>query len=166
MNYTKNQLLAIRPYGGNTICLAMRPRSGKHPKEIGSDASNLITVPITQYNYTTVQNVSIGLINCQSIFNKYDEIYDVVKDMDLDALVITEAWLTGIVTDQKIGDVTPAGYSFHHAAWIHKKGEGVGFLLRDSLKRETHLRFQTKSLENYQLTFVSVGISVRVAIIY
>jgi len=34
------------------------------------------------------------------------------------------------------------------------------------LKCETHLCFQAKSFENYQLTFVSGGISVRVAIIY
>ena len=62
-------MLALRPDGGNTIRLAMRPRSGKHPKQIGSDASNLITVPITPYNDTDVQNVSISLINCQSIYN-------------------------------------------------------------------------------------------------
>jgi len=74
MYYTREQLLVLRPYGGNTICLAMRPRSGKHPKQIGSDASNLITVPITPYNGTAVHNVSIGLINCQSICNKSDEI--------------------------------------------------------------------------------------------
>ena len=102
MNYSRDQLLALRPYGDNTICLAMRPRSGKHPKQIGSDASNLITVPITPYNCTAVQNVSIGVINCQSICNKSDEISDVVKDMDFDALVITETWLTGNVSDQKI----------------------------------------------------------------
>ena len=122
----------------------MRPRSGKHPKHMGSDASNLITImPITPYTGTAVQNVSIGLINSLSICNKSDEISDVVKDMDLDALVITEPWLTGNVSDQKIvGDVTPVGYSFHHAARIHKKGGGVGILLRDSLKCETHLRFQ------------------------
>ena len=119
----------------------MRPRSGKHPKQIGSDTSNLITVPVTPYNGTDVQNC-IGLINCQSICNKYDEVSDVVKDMDLDAIVITETWLTGNVSEQKIvGDVTPAGYSFNHAAGIHKKG--------DSLKCETHLRFQAKCFKNY-----------------
>ena len=113
MNYTRDQLLALRPYGGNTICLAMHPRSGKHPKQIGSDASNLITVLITPHNGTGVQNVSIARINCQSICNKSDEISDVVKDMDLDALVITETWLTGNVSDQKIaGDVTPAFSGF------------------------------------------------------
>ena len=57
MNYTRDQLLALRPYGGNTIYLAMRPRSGKHPKQIGSDASNLITVPITPYNGTAVKKM-------------------------------------------------------------------------------------------------------------
>ena len=35
------------------------------------------------------QNVNIGLINCQSICNKSDEISDVVKDVDLDAVFIT-----------------------------------------------------------------------------
>jgi len=83
---------------------------------------------------------------------------DVVNELDLDALVITDTWLTGNVSDQNIvGEVTPAGYSFHHAARIHKKGWGAGILFRDSLKCETHLRFQTKSFENYQLTVVSGG---------
>jgi len=45
--------------------------------------------------------------------------------MDLDHLVITETWLSGNISDQKIvGDVTPAGYSFHQAARIHKIGGG------------------------------------------
>ena len=152
MNYTRDHLLALRHYGGNTICLSMPPRSGKHSKQIGSDASNLITVPITPNNGTAVQNVSIGLINCQCISTKSDEISYVVKDMDIDALVITETWLTSNVSNQKI-----AGYSLHHAAQIHKKGGGVGILLRDSLKCETHLRFQAKSFENYQPTFISGG---------
>jgi len=59
-------------------------------------------VSITPNNSTAVQNFSIGLINCQSVCNKSDEISDVVKDMDLDALVITEIWLTGNVLGQKI----------------------------------------------------------------
>ena len=41
--------------------------------------------------------------------------------------VITETWLTDNVSDQKlVGDVTSAGYSFHHAARIYKKGGRVG----------------------------------------
>ena len=118
--------------------MAICSRSGKHPKQIGSDGSNLITVPITPYNGTAVQNVSIGLINRQSICNKSGEMFYVDKDMNIHVLVITETWLTDNVSDQKIvNDVTRAGYSFRHAAQIHKKGGRVGFLLRDSLKCET-----------------------------
>ena len=43
--------------------------------------------------------------------------------MNIDALVITGTLLTGNVSDQTIvGGVTPAGYLFHYAARIHKKG--------------------------------------------
>ena len=35
---------------------------------------------------------------------------------------------TGIVSDLNIvGEMTPAGYSFHHAAWIHEKGRVSAF---------------------------------------
>ena len=85
-------------------------------------------MPITPYNGTVVQNVTIGLINCQWICNKSDEISDVVKDLDLDDIVITETWLTGTVSDQNIvGEVTSVGYSFPHVVWIHKKGVDSAF---------------------------------------
>jgi hypothetical protein len=87
VNYAKDQLLALRPCGVNNIRLAMRTRSGKHSKQVGSNASTLIVVP---YNDTAVRNVSVGLINCQSICIKSDEISDVVKDMDLDTIVMAD----------------------------------------------------------------------------
>jgi len=64
---TGDQLLVLQPYGDHTIWLVMLPRSGKHPKQIRYDASNLINVPITPYNCTAVQTVSIGLIHYQLI---------------------------------------------------------------------------------------------------
>ena len=100
---------------------------------MGSNESNLITLPITPYNSTVIQNVSFGLIDCQSICNKSDEIADVDKDIDIDVLAISEIWLTDYVSDQTIvGEETPVGYSFHHAARIHKKGGGVSIFLCDS----------------------------------
>jgi len=131
MNYAKDQLFALRPHGSNCICLLHL-----------FIAIKLITVLITPYNGTAVQNVRIFLKNCQSSCNKSDEISDVIKDMDLDALVITETWLTGNVSDQKIvGDVTPVGYSFHHAARVSKKGGRVGILLCDSWKYKNPFAF-------------------------
>ena len=51
--------------------------------------------------------LKIWLTNCQSLCNKYDEIVDVVGEQSFDALVVTETWLTGGVSDQKtVDDVT------------------------------------------------------------
>ena len=75
----------------------------------GRITNNLITVPITPFTGTAPQHVSISIINCQPICIKSDKISDDVKDSNLDALVITETWLTGNASDQTIvGDVTPA----------------------------------------------------------
>ena len=77
----------------------MRLRGVKQPKQMGYVASNLVTVPVSLYNNT---NISIGLINCQSIGIKSGQVSDVFKDMYLDVVVITETWLTINVSDQEI----------------------------------------------------------------
>ena len=88
-------------------------------------------------------------------------------NLDFDAFVITETWLTGKDSDQKIvGDMTTEGYTFHRAPRTHRKGGAVSILLRDSLKFQQHPCFQSSSFENYQLTFTSVGVTVRVAVVY
>ena len=61
--------------------------------------------------------------------------------------------------------MTPAGYSFYHTARPHR-GVGVDKLIYDYLKSEKHFHFQATSFENCQLTFMSIGVSARVAIVY
>ena len=81
---------------------------------------------------------------------------DVVKDGDFDITEMTETWLAVGTSDQIIvGDVAPARYRFHHRARTHRKGGGVGILIRDSLNFQNHFCFQAKSFENYQLTLTS-----------
>jgi len=146
-----------------------RTRRLKHHMQAGTNANNLVSVPLVPSNCTVKSKkpLSIGLINCQSICNKCDEVADVVRDTDLDALVITETWLTGTDSDQKvIGDLTVEGYSFCHSPRTHRRGGGIGFLYRDSLKIKRLPRFQAKSFENYQMTVMSSGTSLRIAIIY
>ena len=73
-----------------------------------------------------------------------DKIFYVVKDMDLDAIVITQTWLTGNVSDQTfVGDLTSAGYSVHPVARFHKKGRVVDILLRDSLECDVFSKLPT-----------------------
>ena len=81
MKYTKPRLLALRLHGDYAIRLAMRPKQGVF------NANHSITLPLAPSTVTAVQNVNIGLINCQSIRNKSDEISHVVKDKDFDVFL-------------------------------------------------------------------------------
>ena len=70
--------------------------------------------------------LKIASINCQSLCNKGDEIVDVVGEVGF----VTETGLTGGISDEKfVGDLTPAGYSFHHVTRIHRKCGGVDVLV-------------------------------------
>ena len=72
---------------------------------------------------------NLGLVNCQSIVNKKDEIADYTRDMNMDIVALTETWLTGTETGQAvIGDVTPPGYVFNHILRTNRKGGGVAIL--------------------------------------
>ena len=115
-------MLALRYHGVNAICLSAHPH--QHTTRKWYSASNLITVPMTPSNGTTVrvENVSIILIKCQWILNKCDQTYDAVKVMDLDALVIAETWLINNVSYQNIvGDALPVGNTLYHAVRIHNE---------------------------------------------
>ena len=93
-----------------------------------SNAQNLVCVPGTPSYSKSVQKtpLKIGLINCQSLCNKCVEVVDVVGEESFNAFVVTKTWLTGGISDQKIVvDVTSVGYSFYHAARIHRKVGGV-----------------------------------------
>ena len=76
----------------------------------------IVPVIITSYPTYNV-SVRIDLINCQSVSNKRDETVDVDGEVGFDAADVTKTWLTGDISGKKIvGDMTPVGYSFHHAA--------------------------------------------------
>lgn len=62
---------------------------------------------------------------------------------------LTNLW-SRLVSGRNItSHMIPAVYASHLPARIHKTGGGIGIVLRDSLKCETRLRFQTKSQLNF-----------------
>ena len=68
------------------------------------------------------------------ICTKSEQICDIVQDMDFDALVITDTWLShNISVPNIVGDVTPGEYPFQ------RERECVSILLHSCLKCETHL---------------------------
>ena len=107
---------------GNTIPLiSMRHRTETNRKQLGSNAQNLVCVPVTLSYSEGVQKIplKIGLINCQSVT---DETIYAFGELAFDTIVLTETWLTGGISDQKIvGDMTAVSYSNHQAARTHGK---------------------------------------------
>ena len=142
--------------------------SNNRSKQDGANPDNLITVPVSLLRTCQITtSINVGLVNCQSICNKCNEIVDCIQDMDFDVLVLTETWLTGTESDQRIsGDLTPEGYVFRHSPRTNRKGGGVGIIFRNYLKFKQLPRFKSRSFENYQLTLTSGGTDVRIAIVY
>jgi len=82
----------------------MRLRSRKHPNQIEADARNVITVPITPYNGTAAIIVSIGLINCQSICNKWMKYVMLLRILILMLLLLQKLGLLVKRQTRNVGD--------------------------------------------------------------
>jgi hypothetical protein len=80
-----------------------------------------------------------GSLNTQSIRNKCTAIIDFIIKHELTILAINETWLTGNVTlDNAImKDSCPPNYQSIHKPRIGKKGGGLAFIFKTSLKTST-----------------------------
>ena len=137
------------------------------PRGNGHNPLNVIEVNLKPNHAEHKQALHIGLVNCQSVVNKKDEIADYTRDFNMDIVALTETWLTGTETDQVvIGDVTPPGYVFNHIPRTNRKGGGVAILSKTCLKIKTHVPYKAKSFENFQATITCSGTTIRLAVIY
>ena len=76
---------------------------------------------------------SAGLLNARSVRNKGHVLCETILDRGLDALFLTETWLTDS-DDVSITDLTPQGFNFLHVPRTAKKGGGVGLVYKTGLK--------------------------------
>jgi len=101
------------------------------------------------------------------IYNKSDKISDLVKNTYINLRVITETWLILVISQTRIFLVMWFQVnidSIMHLGFARKVEESAfSFMSLWSVKTICDFRL---SLENYQITFVSGGISVHVNIIY
>lgn len=78
-----------------------------------------------------------GVLNVRSAVNKAAHIHDVIADLRLDVLVLTETWITSDSPDAVKLDVAPPDYSVVHRARgssADKRGGGIALVHRDSIK--------------------------------
>jgi exonuclease III len=143
-----------------------------HNRKVPSQPS---TSTVNTNNLTTIHkqdngnklNLSVSLMNCQSIGNKTSEIVDYVIDHDVDVVALTETWLKADDQDnaKSIGDVTPDGYTFKHVARSGRKGGGVGLLFRKTLSVKV-TPVKVKSFECMDACITTGGVTLRIIVVY
>ena len=85
---------------------------------------------ITKKNRT---NITLGTINIQSIKSKELQIIDLLEDYSLDALIVTETWLTNNEIDTQWLETTPLNrnpYSLIHANRPNGRGGGLALITK------------------------------------
>ena len=106
-------------------------------------------------DYNKTKYVQVGLLNCQSVCNKRDQLRNVIYEHDLDIALLTETWLKTEGDDSIIADLTPQNYSFNHKPRTSgSRDGGVAVLAKNELQFtetdlfiETDLEVRVKSFE-------------------
>jgi hypothetical protein len=81
--------------------------------------------------------LNFAIQNARSVVTKAAVIHDLIADMKLDLLAITETWVPSDAPDTVKLDVTPPGYAVVHrarGAYADKRGGGIALVHRESLK--------------------------------
>ncbi len=135
------------------------------------NTNNLIYVPRTTSNTKKDAGIRFALWNARSMRkkNKSTAFCDFVITERLDCLAFTETWLRGDTRDNRVlADMerTLPNFKFHHIHRVHKKGGGVGVLVRDGLQVRMKEQYEFQSMECMNLQISSASTSLELVVIY
>lgn len=92
--------------------------------------------PVQATAAKTFTGISFGLLNARSAVHKAALIHDVIADRKLDALALTETWVTSDARDVMKLDVAPPGYQVIHqprGTSSDKRGGGIAIVHREGI---------------------------------
>jgi exonuclease III len=115
------------------------------------------------------KQASCGMLNCQSLRNKTDQIIDIITQSKLDIFAMTETWLKPGDTDlMSIRSATPPDFSFHHVPRISdSRGGGVAILCRKQLNfKQCDPLIDVNSFEHIAGVIPFDGTCIRIIVIY
>ena len=114
------------------------------------------------------RKVLCGLINIQSVGNKTIKINNLISELNLDILIITETWLCNNISDSsKIKEMTPKLHNFYHIPRENKWGGGVGIFIKKSftnVQKMNNINFN--SFEYIDTKITSFNKNIRIITIY
>ena len=133
----------------NVPPLQIEQSAQSRTKQKTADHNNLVsitTLPIEQL-------VKFGLINAQSTRNKVDLISEYIVNDQINVAAITETWLTKD-DEQLSNDITPKGYTMHHATRDGRRGGGVAIIAESRFKPTV---FRTQPFASFEKTSVKLS---------
>ncbi|XP_072020412.1 uncharacterized protein [Amphiura filiformis] len=101
---------------------------------------------------TNSNSLSICQWNARSVGNKTTTCSDYVLDNNIDALFLTETWMSEL-DNVKIGELCPPGYNFINIPRDYNKCGGLGILYRSPLKFQI-IPFDFKTV-NFEYSIIS-----------
>ena len=97
------------------------------------------------------------LLNIRSIRNKSASLLEFIKYNNADLIAVTETWLRPELTESFISSITPPGYKFSHVPQNVKKGDGVGFFIKEDLSFEQVSKNNCQTLESTSIQISTEG---------
>lgn len=135
----------------------------------GVNLNNLTAISVTDIPLQKSSGLKVGLLNCQSVRNKIDQIHDLIIEKDLDILTLTETWLTPHEKDDFfVNSLELVGYEY----WgVPRKGScgyggGIGFVFKTSLKTLLKSSQDLKTLENGTIRFIFGSKCLDITVVY
>ena len=104
---------------------AQHAQHGSHPENL---------TKIKRKGHRDSTNIIIGTLNTQSIKNKELQVFDLLEDYSLDALIVTETWLTSSEIDKQWLETTQLNrhpYSLLHTNRPAGRGGGLALITKN-----------------------------------
>ena len=142
------------------------PHPAMHrPKKSHGNQGNTFTDPLKN----TSSTLHVGLLNARSAKQQSTsgEIHDLIADIGLHVLVITETWLRkGDLDSVACGEMTPDGFKLQHLPRANKRGGGLAIIHTSALQVSSMRSITCASFEGFSLTITSSGSTVCLVAIY
>ncbi|HBK70179.1 MAG TPA: hypothetical protein DDZ39_00730 [Flavobacteriaceae bacterium] len=115
-----------------------------------------------------MNEILVSLLNVRSINNKETELQEMIKELNIDILCLTETWLTNTpVDDIIIKKMLPNDYIFIKESRTTGRGGGIGFVIRKSIKViETNKSLGFKTFEAAMILLQFKKLCLRLITIY
>ena len=117
-----------------------------------------------------IRPVTIYCLNAQSVKNKASSLADLIVDLDMDILAVTETWMDTAVDQQVKSELVPTGYSIIAVPRPdQRRGGGLALVYKSGLSTKivsSSLDKQYTQFEHMECVVTSNDAALRICVVY